>query len=336
MGSLISAAQLVIEEEGRERESFERREILFFRHAGNPVRKRGGRLGVSRSRAGRVPPPRSLAHASVYRGARLLRFRHLGLSRWVDGGSAGERARRSRRAESRAVSLGSQLDKITNGALDSDECREERRVRRPARCANESRGVQQAGGCGYRFTNRETRENQGKNRSRTHVVLVVVVIVYVTCGLDRRFLARRVGLVVSCWRHGRRYFFGFVEREGRRYTLWVLSDRFKGRKLADATATPRSPAPVNRTRFSPTLYCQEKAPGQRGLSRESSPFFSGTTGYLSLGSEAVLMKSGVGEILVREVVNFANHGFFPRAVGMAQCRFALLRVPFQNAASESP
>ena len=83
---------------------------------------KGGRLGVSRSRAGRVPPPRSLAHASVYRGARLLRFRHLGLSRWVDGGSAGERARRSRRAESRAVSLGSQLDKITNGALDSDEC----------------------------------------------------------------------------------------------------------------------------------------------------------------------------------------------------------------------
>ena len=124
MGSLISAAQLVIEEEGRERESFERREILFFRHAGNPVRKWGGRLGVSRSRAGRVPSPRSLAHASVYRGARLLRFRHLGLSRWVDGGSAGERARRSRRAESRAVSLGSQLDKITNGALDSDECRE--------------------------------------------------------------------------------------------------------------------------------------------------------------------------------------------------------------------
>ena len=185
-----------------------------------------------------------------------------------------------------------------------DECREERRVRRPARCANESRRVQQAGGCGYRFKNRETRENQGKNRSRTHVVLVVVVIVYVTCGLDRRFLARLLGLVVSCWRHGRRYFFGFVEREGRRYTLWVLSDRFKGRKLADATATPRSPAPVIRTGLSRTLFCQEKAPGQRGLSRESSPFFSGTTGYLSLGSEAVLMKSGVGEILVREVVKF--------------------------------
>lgn len=145
----------------------------------------------------------------------------------------------------------------------------------------------------------DARKSRG-NRSRTHVVLVVVVIVYVTCGLDRRFLARLLGLVVSCWRHGRRYFFGFVEREDRRYTLWVLSDRFKGRKLADATATPRSPAPVNRTRDSPhTLYCQEKAPGQRGLSRDS--FYSWMTGYFS---EAVLMKSGVGEILVREVVKF--------------------------------
>ena len=158
----------------------------------------------------------------------------------------------------------------------------------------------------------DARKSRG-NRSRTHVVLVVVVIVYVTCGLDRRFLARLLGLVVSCWRHGRRYSFGFVEREDRRYTLWVLSDRFKGRKLADATATPRSPAPVNRTRFSPTLYCQEKAPGQRGPSRESSSFYSWMTGYFS---EAVLMKSGFGEILVREVVNFdnfANFGFFPHA-----------------------
>ena len=201
---------------------------LFFPATLETGAERGGLSGC-RSRAGRVPPPRSLANASVYRGARLLRFRHLGLSRWVDGGSAGERARRSRRAESRAVSMGSQLDKVTNGALDSDECREERRVRGPARCANESRGVQRAGGCGYRFINRETRENQGKNRSRTHVVLVLVVIVNVTCGLDRRFLARLLGLVVSCWRHGRRCFFGFVEREGRRYTLWMLSDRIKGR-----------------------------------------------------------------------------------------------------------
>ena len=104
----------------------------------------------------------------------------------------------------------------------------------------------------------DARKSRG-NRSRTHVVLVVVVIVYVTCGLDRRFLARLLGLVVSCWRHGRRYSFGFVEREDRRYTLWVLSDRFKGRKLADATATPRSPAPVNRTRFSPYALLPRKS-----------------------------------------------------------------------------
>lgn len=61
--------------------------------------------------------------------------------------------------------------------------------------------------------------------------------------------------------------------------------------------------------------------------RELSSFFSGTTGYFPLGSEAGCEKR-VGEISVREVVNSAQLGIFPRAVGMAQCRFALLRMPF--------
>ena len=182
---------------------------------------------------------------------------------------------------------------------------------------------------------RKSREN----RSRTHVVLVVVVIVYVTCGLDRRFTCDACSVLCpSRWRHGRRYFFGFVEREGRRYTLWVLSDRFKQQQQPDATATPRSPAPVIRAAPIPyAFFAKKKRPGREVVEGKFPAFCVRNDGLFISRSRSCVDESGVGEIFsVRALVNFAKLGFFPRAVGMAQCRFALLECLFRmQPASES-
>ena len=87
--------------------SFERREILFFRHRlpANPVREGGGWVCPDPGRGAYLPHGRWRTPLYIEEHVFFV-FDTLGCRDGWTEGSAGERARRSRRAESRAVSLG--------------------------------------------------------------------------------------------------------------------------------------------------------------------------------------------------------------------------------------